>query len=154
MLVGEPRGVFSASSNGVLVYQDGGSQAATSLAWFDPDGKPVAVVGEMGAARGSFLSPDEQYAIVGMNDAEGRLDLWRLTSGGCARRGVTGGVGATVTGGGIHASDGRILALVTSDRRGFSYDVASSRWCRSGRRPYGHSSGLYSSCERRSRRRK
>ena len=78
-LLGDPRGVFSASDTGVLLFQDGVAGAATSLAWFDHDGKRQSLVGEVGTARGVFLSPDNQTAVIGMLDAEAQLSLWRVT---------------------------------------------------------------------------
>jgi len=81
MVVGEPRGVFSASVTGALLYQDGGTEPAISLAWFDPDGKGRRVIGEMGNARGVFLSPDDRSAIVRITDADQRSDLWRIDTG-------------------------------------------------------------------------
>ena len=56
MLVGEPRGVFSASDDGTLVYQGGGANAAFSLAWIGRTGTPLTTVGEVGDAQGVFLS--------------------------------------------------------------------------------------------------
>ena len=78
-LLGDPRGVFSASDTGVLLFQDGVAGAATSLVWFDRDGKRQSLVGEVGSARGVFLSPDNQTAVIGMLDAEAQLSLWRVT---------------------------------------------------------------------------
>ena len=77
MIVGEPRGVFSASETGALLYQDGGTDA-TSLAWFDREGKGRRVIAEMGSARGVFLSPDDRFAIVQISDTDQSRDLWRI----------------------------------------------------------------------------
>jgi Tol biopolymer transport system component len=87
MVVGESRGVFSASETGTLLYQDGGTEAAMSLAWFDRDGARQTTVGEMGSAEGVFLSPDDRFAAVRITDAEQITDLWRvdLSSGHISR---------------------------------------------------------------------
>jgi eukaryotic-like serine/threonine-protein kinase len=77
-LLGDPRGVFSASETGLLLFQDAEAGAVTSLAWFDRDGRRQALVGEIGTARGVSLSPDNQSAVVGMLDAEGKLSHWRV----------------------------------------------------------------------------
>ena len=69
-IVGEPRGVFSASDTGLLLYQDGGAAAATSLVWFDANGKSPAPIADVGAARGFFLSPDERFVALNILDAE------------------------------------------------------------------------------------
>ena len=90
-LVGEPRAVFSASETGVLLYQDGGATAATSLMWFDRDGTRPAPVGDLGAARGLFLSPDEQFVVAGIAGPDGELDLWRVNLATKARNRLTSG---------------------------------------------------------------
>jgi len=113
-LLGDPRGVFSASDTGTLVYQDSGAGAVTSLAWFDRDGKRQALVGELGTARGVFLSPDNQSAIVGMLDAEAQLSHWRVNLSNNQRIRLT-----SVTGGDDLSSfltwspDGRSIAYAT-----------------------------------------
>jgi Tol biopolymer transport system component len=89
MLLGEPRGVFSASDNGLLLYQDGGTNAAMSLAWFDRDGKRLMSFGEMGSARGVSLSPGGDAATVGLLDADSRVDLWRVNTANGTRRRLT-----------------------------------------------------------------
>jgi Tol biopolymer transport system component/tRNA A-37 threonylcarbamoyl transferase component Bud32 len=95
MLLGsDARGVFSASETGLLLYQTGAAEAATSLAWFDPAGTRQSIVGEMGAARGVFLSPDNQYAAVGIADVEGKLALWRVNLSNLTRNRLTFATGA------------------------------------------------------------
>jgi hypothetical protein len=89
MVLGEPRGVFSASDNGLLLYQDGGTDAAMSLAWFDGSGKRLKALGELGSARGVFLSPVGDAATVGLVDAQGRSDLWRVNTATGDRRRLT-----------------------------------------------------------------
>jgi hypothetical protein len=77
-LLGESTGIFSASETGLLLYQDGAAESATSLAWFDRDGKRQATVRETGSARGLFLSPDDRVAAMGTTDPQGRTDLWAV----------------------------------------------------------------------------
>ena len=97
MLLGDARGVFSASETGTLLYPDAGAGAATSLAWFDRQGKQQALVGELGSARGVFLSPDNQFATVGMLDVESRLALWRVNLSNNQRNRLTYDTGADET---------------------------------------------------------
>jgi Tol biopolymer transport system component len=85
----EGRGVFSASETGLLLYQDGASDSATSLAWFDGAGKRLAVVGDMGTARNMRLSPDGRLVQIGVADVEGHLDLWTIDLATRARRRIT-----------------------------------------------------------------
>ena len=111
MLVGEPRGVFSASESGLLLYQDGGAEAATSMAWFGADGKRLTPAGELGAARGLFLSPDERFVAVGITDVEGGLDLWRVSLSSGERNRLTFGSGpGEISPFVVWAPDGRSIA--------------------------------------------
>ena len=82
IVTGEPRGVFSASDNGMLVYQEGG-EAANTLAWFTAEGARKAPIAEVGAARTVFLSPHQLYTLVSTAEAGARADFWRvhLTTG-------------------------------------------------------------------------
>ena len=69
---------FSASANGVLVYQTGVS-AGTQLMWFDRSGRPLARVGEQRGYRDVQLSPDGRRAsvtIIGPRSPIG--DVWLL----------------------------------------------------------------------------
>jgi Tol biopolymer transport system component len=88
--VGEPRAVFSASDTGMLLYQDGGT-TANSLAWFDPSGQRPVPAGDLGAARGLALSPDNRFAVVGIAGADGQLDLWRVNLASRERNRLTSG---------------------------------------------------------------
>ena len=69
-----PNAVFSASENGVLVYQTGGT-THSSLLWFDRSRKQVGVLGEPGAFYGLELSPDGRRAAVSVNERNNR-DIW------------------------------------------------------------------------------
>ena len=73
MLLGDPRGVFSASETGTLLYLDGAGTSSMTLAWFDGEGTRAGMVGEVGSARGVRLSPDGR-------PASDRVDRRRGTS--------------------------------------------------------------------------
>jgi eukaryotic-like serine/threonine-protein kinase len=91
-LVGEPlpiaehigyfinSGLFSASTNGVLIYKGGGPLHQLSQpAWFDRQGKQLGFIGERGSYYGLALSSDGSRAIMSwMNLTQGRapVDLW------------------------------------------------------------------------------
>jgi Tol biopolymer transport system component len=69
--------VFSASQDGVLVYQTARGDASTRIRWFGRDGKAGDTVGEPGAYRDVSFSPDEKQAAVSVRDvATGTHDLW------------------------------------------------------------------------------
>ena len=86
---GEVRAVFSASDTGLLLYQDGGGAAATSLEWFDNTGKRTASIGEVGRARGVSLSPDDRFVVTHISDADGGTSLVRINLSNGARNRLT-----------------------------------------------------------------
>jgi prepilin-type processing-associated H-X9-DG protein len=65
-----PVGVFSASENGILVYQTGDAAIGARLAWVDRGGKPLATIGEPAAYGDIQLSPDETQASVSIADPQ------------------------------------------------------------------------------------
>ena len=70
------KGVFTASSSGLLAYQTGGGTGKERLSWFDRTGKVVGTLGEHGDFPGFELSPDRQSAAVGSIDTSGNNDIW------------------------------------------------------------------------------
>lgn len=87
--VGEPRGVFSASATGMLLCQGGGVDEALSLAWVDPDGKPLTTVGDVGDARRMFLSPaPDSSQIVYAARRNGTIVMARRPAGTRRRHSV------------------------------------------------------------------
>jgi Tol biopolymer transport system component len=74
---GTALGVFSASQNGVLVYQTARGEAGTRLQWFGRDGKASDLVGEPGAYLEVALSRDGKQAASSVRDSTtGTHDLW------------------------------------------------------------------------------
>jgi len=77
-------GVFSASQNGVLLYQQGSLTGSFSLLMFDREGKQLSSIGDPGAYTGPRLSPDgKRLLYVQIDPRGGKSDLWirDLTSG-------------------------------------------------------------------------
>jgi Tol biopolymer transport system component len=71
-------GLFSASSNGVLVHWAGGTQNS-QLTWFDKQGHAVGVVGDPGFFNDVTLSPDNRQAVFSRLDYHTLAqDLWLL----------------------------------------------------------------------------
>jgi Tol biopolymer transport system component len=68
-------GVFSASSNGVLIYQSG-SRARNELMWIDADGRHLGSIGQPDAYDALSLSPDGTKAVVTITESDGIRDLW------------------------------------------------------------------------------
>ncbi len=70
-------GAFSASDNGVLVYQTGNQEMSSRLQFFDRDGRPMENVGDEGLFDHVSLSPDGTTAAVVIFDtALGADDIW------------------------------------------------------------------------------
>jgi len=68
---------FSASENGVLVYQTGESSAGSRLSWFDRLGKPAGVLGDLASYIALGLSPDGRHVAVSLVDPRvGASDIW------------------------------------------------------------------------------
>ena len=68
------RGVFDASTNGVLVSEHGSLAAATRLAWFDRTGKQLSSIDVPTGFQTMSLSRDAKFLAVQGNPA---ADLWR-----------------------------------------------------------------------------
>jgi hypothetical protein len=66
---GQPNGNFSASDNGVLVYQTGGAVGgSTQLVWFDRAGKQTGVLGDAASYGDVELSPDSKRVTTSIVD--------------------------------------------------------------------------------------
>ena len=69
-------GIFSVSEQGVMVYQTGAGLSGSRLTWFDRNGKPTGVLGDLAPYSSLCLSPDGNKATVAIADLIGRSDLW------------------------------------------------------------------------------
>jgi Tol biopolymer transport system component len=68
---------FSASENGLLIYQTGESAAGSRLSWFDRSGKPGGVLGDLASYFALGLSPDGRHVAVNLIDPRvGAADVW------------------------------------------------------------------------------
>lgn len=76
--LGTAIGVFSASQNGILVYQTSRGETSSRLQWYTRDGKPGGTLGEPADYGEATLSPDGTQAAVTIHDqaAGGTRDLW------------------------------------------------------------------------------
>ena len=80
-LTGDPHPVadgvvhYSASSNGVLAYAEGGT-TPFQLTWFDRKGNILGTVGQPGAYPHPAISPDGKTLAVPLFESSGRIDLW------------------------------------------------------------------------------
>ena len=70
-------GVFSASRNGVLVFQGGSVDTETELVWFDREGTEIDQLGDGVRHRDIQLSPDGRFAAAEiLDDQSGASDVW------------------------------------------------------------------------------
>ena len=70
-------GVFSASRDGVLVYQGGSVDTETQLVWFDRTGDEIDQLGDGVRHRDIQLSPDGRLAAAEiLDDQSGASDIW------------------------------------------------------------------------------
>ena len=79
------RGLFSASTNGVLVYKTGAGGVSQQLTWFDREGKVLGTAGEPGTYLTLALSPDGTRAAVGRFDRNPALWLVDFSRGTSTR---------------------------------------------------------------------
>ena len=71
------RGLFSASENGLLVYQTGNVQIGSKLSLVDRSGKTLGIVGDIGEYLGFRISPDGQRTALSVFDQKSRNnDVW------------------------------------------------------------------------------
>ncbi len=70
-------GVFSASTNGVLVYQTGSAAERTQLMWIGRDGTEIGTVGDRANHFAPVISPDGKLAAVVIDDIpSAQADIW------------------------------------------------------------------------------
>jgi serine/threonine protein kinase len=71
------RGIFTASNNGVLVYQGGAANSGSQLVWYDRSGKPgELVLPEVAQYRNPAFSPDGKRLAVTLENDQGSYDIW------------------------------------------------------------------------------
>src|SRR5438105_4972342 len=65
---------FTASDNGVLLYEPSAASAGLDLLWFDRSGKQLGAAVERGAYRGMRISPDGKRLAISVGDPT--PDIW------------------------------------------------------------------------------
>lgn len=107
---------FSASTNGVLVYQTGDAKGAWDLLWFDRSGKQLGVIAQQEPYYYPSLSPDESRVAVSLfNGSQGTANIWILDSKRGTKSRLTFGSGTQL--GSQWSRDGKTI-YYTSDTTG------------------------------------
>jgi Tol biopolymer transport system component len=121
------RGVFSASPNGVLVYQTGKGQTLSALRWLDRNGATLETVGEPALffnGGDPEISPDGRRATASIVDLRtGQTDIWIVDLATGTRRRFTTGPGSKEWC--VWSPDGSRVAHSISNPRGSGYDIVS-----------------------------
>jgi len=80
--------MFSASSNGTLLYQNQTATSASQLTWFDRGGRKLGSLGTPSDQANPHISPDGKKIAVDIVDPRsGNIDVWSYDSaGGIATR--------------------------------------------------------------------
>jgi Tol biopolymer transport system component len=109
------RSAFSVSTNGVLVYRSGTVTAGRALAWYDRNGKQIAIVpGSIAMYSGMSLAPDDRHLLAQIDEGS-ESDLWMIDLEQGTRSRITSD--AKSEGSPVLSPDGRLVAFA-SDRNG------------------------------------
>ncbi len=77
LLGGAMRGVFSASENGILIYQEDADTEFNKLVWVDREGRETGILSESGLHDRAQISPDGTLVVAEIMDPDrGTMDLW------------------------------------------------------------------------------
>jgi len=79
------RTVFSASDNGILVFQSGAAAAGTRLTWYDRTGKSLGQVGNQNSYQDPRISPDGRRVAVAAGDPGSDIWVYDLQRNGSMR---------------------------------------------------------------------
>nr|MDQ5873143.1 protein kinase [Acidobacteriota bacterium] len=119
------RGVFSASENGMLVYQAGKGLTLSALRWLDRSGAVLGTVGEPARffnGGDPEIAPDGTRATVSIVDLRtGDADIWMIDLASGTRSRFTTGPGDKFWS--AWARDGSRVAYNISNPGGSGYDI-------------------------------
>ena len=111
---------FSASANGLLIYDAHTDRQRSQLLWVDRHGKPLNVLAQLDNVSVPFLSPDESRIVVARKDlATNNNDLWLTDALGDNPVRFTFDPGSDILG--LWSPDGQ--RIVWSSTRNGSFDL-------------------------------
>jgi Tol biopolymer transport system component/DNA-binding winged helix-turn-helix (wHTH) protein len=111
---------FSASANGLLIYDGHADRQRSQLLWVDRYGKPLTVLAQLDNVSVPFLSPDESRIVVARKDlATNNNDLWLTDAFGSSPVRFTFDPGSDILG--LWSPDGQ--RIVWSSTRNGSFDL-------------------------------
>ena len=123
MNLSEVRAVFSASENGILVFQRGSTAGTVNqLIWFDRNGKREPMAGEAPFGAYPRLSPDGQRIVAMLFDVQvGSTDLWLYDSTLTRKTRFT--FDPAFDSGPIWSADGRSIIFASDRQARLKYDI-------------------------------
>jgi Tol biopolymer transport system component len=111
---------FSASANGLLIYDAHADRQRSQLLWVDRHGKPLTVLAQLDNVSIPSLSPDETRIVVARKDlATNNNDLWLTDARGGSPVRFTFDPGSDILG--LWSPDGQ--RIVWSSTRNGSFDL-------------------------------
>jgi serine/threonine protein kinase len=139
------RGVFAASSNGVLICMTGNNLGRTQLRWLDRTGQSLGDVGEPADytyGGTPHISPDGSSAVIPIaNRDRGVSDVWMVDLESGRRRKLT--VDTKDHPGAQWLPDGKSVAVMTQTRTLRALDVITTDGTQSRRILDGQNSGVW-----------
>jgi len=115
--ISPPYGLFSASSDGLLVYRSGATPSGDGrLTWLDREGTSIGTVGAPTAYSSVELSPDGQRAVTTVGVVPDSMDLWLVDLERGVDTRLTFGAAGEVSP--VWSPDGSRIAFSTPAREG------------------------------------